>query len=35
MGKRNSYEEFPNRVQQLKMKELWDNKGDAEWESLK
>ena len=28
----NYYDEFTFRIQQQKMKELWDNKEDAEWE---
>ncbi|MFC1691463.1 hypothetical protein ACFL0W_04760 [Nanoarchaeota archaeon] len=30
--KRNQYDEFLHKVQQQKMKELWDNKADEEWE---
>ena len=29
--KRNQYDEFLHKVQQTKMKELWDNKEDEEW----
>lgn len=29
--KRNQYDEFLHKVQQPKMKELWDNKEDEEW----
>ena len=31
--KRNQYDEFLHKVQQPKMKELWDNKEDEEWEN--
>jgi hypothetical protein len=31
--KRNQYDEFLHKVQQIKMKELWDNKEDEEWEN--
>ena len=31
--KRNQYDEFLHKVQQQKMKELWDNKEDEEWEN--
>lgn len=30
--KNNQYDEFLHKVQQQKMKELWDNKEDEEWE---
>jgi hypothetical protein len=30
--KENQYDEFLHRIQQLKMKELWDNKEDEVWE---
>ena len=30
--KRNQYDEFLHKIQQQKMKELWDNKGDEAWE---
>ena len=30
--KRNQYDEFLHKIQQAKMKELWDNKEDEEWE---
>ena len=30
--KRNQYDEFLHKVQQQKMKELWDNKEDEAWE---
>ena len=29
---RNQYDEFLHKVQQTKMKELWDNKEDEAWE---
>lgn len=32
--KRNSYDEFLHKIQQVKMKELWDNKEDEAWESV-
>ena len=28
----NQYDEFLHKIQQQKMKELWDNKEDEEWE---
>jgi len=30
--KRNTYDEFLHKTQQPKMKELWNNKEDEEWE---
>jgi len=30
---KNQYDEFLHKVQQEKMKELWDNKEDEEWEN--
>jgi len=30
--KRNQYDEFLHKIQQTKMKELWDNKEDEAWE---
>ena len=30
--KRNTYDEFLHKIQQVKMKELWDNKEDEVWE---
>ena len=30
--KNNQYDEFLHKIQQQKMKELWDNKEDEEWE---
>ena len=32
--KNNSYDEFLHKIQQPKMKELWDNKEDEAWESV-
>ena len=29
--KRNQYDEFLHKIQQPKMKELWDNKEDVKW----
>ncbi|MBS3135925.1 hypothetical protein J4401_03110 [Candidatus Woesearchaeota archaeon] len=34
MKKRNQYDEFLHKIQQPKMKELWDNKKDDEWENV-
>ncbi len=31
--KKNQYDEFLHKVQQPKMKELWDNKEDEAWEN--
>jgi rRNA pseudouridine-1189 N-methylase Emg1 (Nep1/Mra1 family) len=31
--KRNQYDEFLHKIQQTKMKELWDNKADEVWEN--
>ena len=31
--KTNSYDEFLHKIQQPKMKELWGNKEDEEWEN--
>lgn len=30
--RRNQYDEFLHKIQQAKMKELWDNKEDEGWE---
>ena len=30
---KNQYDEFLHKVQQQKMRELWDNKEDEEWEN--
>ena len=32
MKKKNQYDEFLHKIQQVKMKELWDNKADEAWE---
>lgn len=31
--KKNQYNEFLHKIQQAKMKELWDNKEDEAWEN--
>ena len=31
---KNQYDEFLHKIQQQKMKELWDNKEDEEWENV-
>ena len=31
--KSNTYDEFLHKIQQAKMKELWDNKEDEAWEN--
>lgn len=31
--KNNQYDEFLHKIQQHKMKELWDNKEDEDWEN--
>ncbi len=31
--KKNQYDEFLHKIQQPKMKELWDNKSDEAWEN--
>ena len=33
LKKRNQYDEFLHKIQQQKMKELWDNKEDELWEN--
>lgn len=33
LRKRNQYDEFLHKIQQPKMKELWDNKEDEAWEN--
>lgn len=33
MKQKNQYDEFLHKVQQAKMKELWDNKEDEAWEN--
>ena len=32
MKENNQYDEFLHKIQQEKMKELWDNKEDEDWE---
>lgn len=32
--KRNQYDEFLHKIQQEKMRELWDNKEDEVWENV-
>ena len=32
--KKNQYDEFLHKIQQSKMKELWDNKEDEDWENV-
>ncbi len=34
LKKRNQYDEFFHKIQQQKMKELWDNKEDEAWENV-
>lgn len=31
--KKNQYDEFLHKIQQAKMKELWDNQADEAWEN--
>jgi len=33
LKKSNQYDEFLHKIQQVKMKELWDNKKDEDWEN--
>jgi hypothetical protein len=33
LKRKNQYDEFLHKIQQPKMKELWDNKEDGEWEN--
>jgi len=33
MKKKNQYDEFLHKIQQQKMKELWDNREDEAWEN--
>jgi len=33
MRERNQYDEFLHKIQQPKMKELWDNEEDEDWEN--
>ena len=35
LKERNQYDEFLYKIQQPKMKELWDNKEDEIWEGIK
>ena len=32
--KKNTYDEFLHKIQQQKMREIWDNKEDEAWESV-
>lgn len=34
LRKRNQYDEFLHKIQQPKMKELWDNKADEVWDNV-
>ena len=34
LKKRNQYDEFLHKIQQQKMKEIWDNKEDEAWENV-
>ena len=34
LKERNQYDEFLHKIQQPKMKELWDNKEDAVWDEV-
>jgi len=34
LRKRSQYDEFLHKIQQPKMKELWDNKEDEAWENV-
>jgi hypothetical protein len=34
LKKRNQYDEFLHKIQQEKMKELWDNEEDESWENV-
>ena len=34
MKKRNQYDEFLHKIQQAKMRELWDNTEDEAWENV-
>ena len=31
---KNQYDEFLHKIQQAKMKELWDNKEDEDWQNV-
>ena len=35
LKERNQYDEFLHKIQQPKMKELWDNKEDEIWNNIK
>ena len=35
LKERNQYDEFLHKIQQPKMKEIWDNKEDEIWEKIK
>ena len=34
LKQKNQYDEFLHKIQQTKMKELWDNKEDEAWENV-
>jgi hypothetical protein len=34
LKKKNQYDEFLHKIQQSKMKELWDNKEDEAWDNV-
>lgn len=34
LKERNQYDEFLHKIQKEKMKELWENKEDEEWENV-
>ena len=34
LEKKNQYDEFLHKVQQNKMRELWDNEDDEEWDNV-
>lgn len=34
MKERNQYDEFLHKIQKEKMKELWENKEDEDWENV-
>ena len=33
MKEKNQYDEFLHKIQQEKMKEIWDNREDEDWEN--
>jgi adenine-specific DNA methylase len=33
-AKRNQYDQFLHKIQQMKMKDLWDNDDDEAWDAL-